>query len=459
MAATTALLVVAAGGITEFSSRQQVAAAQWVAHTHEVIGGLEAARAAVLAAESAQRAFLLTGNPGVMSEFQSAERSAQSLMSGLRELTSDNPSQQDAVSRLRRMVEDRFVLMREAVALKEKEDEVAALQLVRGRGLAQHHDLNGHLTGMRQAEEGLLRDRLERAGEARRFGVLSNFGTTLLALLLLGYLYRSWRDHEREMRRKAEDLHEANRHLQLSALHLEQRVAERTAALSEANAELEAFARSVAHDLRAPVRNIQGYARAVIEDEGDRLTPEGGRFLQRVLVTAGRMEDLISGLLEYSRLARADLPIGRIDLAALLKQAVEQRQTDIDATHARVALLPDYPAVLGHRPTLLQVVDNLIANAFKFVTPASTPELDITAKRQHGVVVLTFHDRGIGIAPEDHERVFNAFERLHGQESYLGTGIGLAIVRRGVERMGGKVTLSSTPGVGSRFELHLQEAP
>jgi signal transduction histidine kinase len=457
--ALTALLILAAGATTEFSSRQQGGAAQWVAHTHEVISRLEAARAALVTAESAQRAFLLTANPSVMSGFRDAEEMVHSHVTGLGELTADNPAQQRAVQVLRRKVEDRFALMREVVALKVGQQEPAALDLVGGRGLAQHHDLNSHFHRMRQAEEDLLRQRLQWTTESRRFGVLSNAGTTLLALLLVGYLVRSWRHHEREMGRKAEELGEANLRLQQAAQHLERRVAERTNALSDANAELEAFARSVAHDLRAPVRNIQGYAEAVIEDQGERMTPEGGRFMQRLLTTARRMEELISGLLEYSRLARADLPIASVDPGSLLRQALDQRRPEIEATRARVALQGEFPPVLGHRATLLRVFDNLIANALKFVAAGSPPELDIAARRQDGSVVLAFQDRGIGIAREDQERVFHAFERLHGQESYPGTGIGLAIVRRGVERMGGKVVLSSTPASGSRFELHLLEAP
>lgn len=448
----------AAGVITEISSREQGAAAEWVAHTHEVVSGVEAARATLVTAESAQRAFLLTGNPSVLPDFEYAEQVAHRQIDHLAALTADNPAQQNAVTLLRRKVSDRFSLMREAVALKAQNKAPAAVQLVNVRGLAQHQDLARQFATMRQAEEELLRYRLERVGQARRFGILSNLATTLLALLLLGYLYRAWRLHEHAMGRKAQELGEANRNLQQAAQLLERRVAERTTALSEANAELETFARSVAHDLRAPVRNIQGYAQAVIEDEGARMTPDGGRFMQRLLTTARRMEELITALLEYSRLARADLPITQIDLGSLLKQALEQRRTDIEASGARVALQAEYPSVLGHRATLLQVIDNLMANALKFVAPGATPELDVSAQRQHGTVVLAFQDRGIGIAAADQERVFAAFERLHGQESYPGTGIGLAIVRRGVERMGGKVVLSSTPLAGSRFELHLREA-
>jgi light-regulated signal transduction histidine kinase (bacteriophytochrome) len=319
-------------------------------------------------------------------------------------------------------------------------------------------EVQANLDSLRTSEEQLLRDRLRTADQARQVGTVGSIATSLLALGLLTYLYRLWWRHARQTAANAEELRRANLHLQESAQLLEQRVQERTSELSEANAELEAFSRTVAHDLRAPVRNIQAYAAAVLEDQGERLTREGALFMERLVATSQRMEDLITGLLEYSRLARAHLPLERVELQALVEQSLVQLRPDIESTHARVQTDTPLPAVLAHRGTLLQVVENIMANALKFVRPGEAPELRIRAERRQQDVVLAFEDRGIGIAAPDQERVFDAFERLHGQESYPGTGIGLAIVRRGIERMGGRVAMQSAPGAGSRFELHLKAA-
>jgi PAS domain S-box-containing protein len=254
------------------------------------------------------------------------------------------------------------------------------------------------------------------------------------------------------------DVIEAHRQVERANCLLERRVEERTAELSEANSELEAFAHTVAHDLRAPLRNIQGYASAILEDEHDRMSDEGTLYAQRMADSATRMDRLIQDLLSYSRLSRSEIHLERIDTKSVLTQVLEEMSTELAAREAQVTVAEDLPAVIGQRAILEQVFSNLISNAVKFVAPDVLPKVVIGSSVTNGEVRFSLTDNGIGIAPEHRERVFRVFERLHGSERYPGTGIGLAIVRRGVERMGGRVWLESPPQGGTRFCFELRAA-
>lgn len=236
---------------------------------------------------------------------------------------------------------------------------------------------------------------------------------------------------------------------------LEQRVTERTAALQSSNEALEAFAYSVSHDLRAPLRAVQGMAEALREDYADKLDETGRDYLARVAGAAARMDNLIQDLLAYGRLSRADLKPEAVNLESVVSEALEQMQGEMARSGAQVTVVEALPVVTGHRATLLQAVANLLSNAIKFAKPDVPPRIRVWSERRNGRVRLWVEDNGIGIDPEYHERIFRVFERLHGVETYPGTGIGLAIVRKGMERLGGQSGVESKPGEGSRFWIEL----
>jgi light-regulated signal transduction histidine kinase (bacteriophytochrome) len=231
------------------------------------------------------------------------------------------------------------------------------------------------------------------------------------------------------------------------------------AELRALNAELESFAYSVAHDLRAPLRAMQGFGEILTEDYGERLDEKGRDFLSRISTAAARMNEMIGDLLDYSRLAREQIDIVPVDLAEVVASAQQQLAEDLAARGAEIVITSPLPKVLGHSATLVQVVANLLTNAAKFVVPGAQPRIQIGADRREQMVRFWIKDNGIGIAPEYHQRIFRVFERLHGQESYPGTGVGLAIVAKAAERMGGRAGVESALGAGSCFwiEMHLAD--
>jgi signal transduction histidine kinase len=237
---------------------------------------------------------------------------------------------------------------------------------------------------------------------------------------------------------------------------LEEQVRHRTAELEERNEELEGFGYSISHDLRAPLRAMQGFSQALLEDSSDRLDDMGKEYAERIVAGAQRMDQLIQDLLAYSRVSRAELRLVPVSLGAITQSVVGELEESLRARGAVMRVDDPLPVVLGHPATLSQVLTNLLGNALKFVPADRTPALRIRAENDNGRIRVWVEDNGIGIAAEHQDRIFRVFERLHGGDDYPGTGIGLAIVRKAVERMGGAVGVESTPGQGSRFWVELQ---
>jgi PAS domain S-box-containing protein len=251
---------------------------------------------------------------------------------------------------------------------------------------------------------------------------------------------------------------QAEEELQKLSEELEERVAERTAQLESTNQELDRFAYSVSHDLRAPLRAMQGFSLALLEDYAGELDPGGQDFARRINAAAERMDRLIQDLLSNSRLSREEMALQPVSLEQAVAEAVAQLEDDIRARQAQVRVEPPLPGVQAHHTTLVQVVANLVNNAIKFAAPEVQPQVGLRAEDRGEWVRLWVEDNGLGIAPEHQERIFRIFERLHGVEAYPGTGIGLAIVKKGVERMGGQAGVESAPGQGSKFWVELAKA-
>lgn len=264
-----------------------------------------------------------------------------------------------------------------------------------------------------------------------------------------------------EIRRSAERYRLAERRALRLAADLELRVEQRTRALQEANEDLEAFASAASHDLRAPLRGLQGFAASLLAHHAGALDVEGREDARRIADAAARLEALIMDLLAYGRLGRPELKLEPVSLERAVDEARQRVAEEVRERGAEVSVARPLPEALAHHATLVQVIANLLANAVKFVAAGVRPVVSVSSDRADGRVRLLIDDNGIGIAPEDQERIFTPFERLHGVEAFPGTGIGLAIVRRGVERMGGRVGVFSQPGQGSLFwiELPAPESP
>lgn len=235
---------------------------------------------------------------------------------------------------------------------------------------------------------------------------------------------------------------------------LESLVNQRTAELRRSNAQLEVFVYSIAHDLRAPLRTMQGFAQLLVHDHAAELPLQGRAYANYIDAAAQTMDRLLADLLAFSQIGQQHCELAAVPLARVVQGALSDCEVEIRASGARVEVASSWPLVRGHEGTLRQVLVNLLGNALKFVS-STKPQVRISVEeREGGIARVWVEDNGIGIAEEFQQRIFGVFQRLHTTE-YAGTGIGLAIVQKGIERMGGKVGLISTPGKGSRFWFEL----
>ena len=257
-------------------------------------------------------------------------------------------------------------------------------------------------------------------------------------------------------RKKAESaLAKAQEELTRHAHNLEQMVSERTAALRETIAELETLSYSISHDMRAPLRAMQGFSQALLEDYSPRLDSEGISHLQRISGAAERLDSLIQDILLYTSVGRGQLELCPVPLEALIREVLQTYHPDQEA---RVTVAPNFPRVLGHQAFISQILSNLITNALKFVRPGEEPRLTLRWEENGDFVKVWVEDQGVGIAPQHLPRIFQVFGRVYSEAEYPGTGIGLSIVKRAVQKLGGEVGVESEPGVGSRFWFTLRKA-
>jgi len=250
-------------------------------------------------------------------------------------------------------------------------------------------------------------------------------------------------------------LRQAKDQLAGQAARLEELVKERTAKLQETIGELQAFSYTVSHDLRAPLRSMQGFAQLLVDDYSSKLDERGVSHLQKIIRAAHRLDRLIRDVLSYSRVLHAQLVLQPVDLDGLLRDLIVTYPND---RSAEFHIQGQLPTVLGNEAFLTQCFSNFLGNAVKFVAPGTTPRIEIGAEdREQSRVRVWVADNGIGIAPENHGRIFRMFERINLDADYEGTGIGLTIVRKAAERMGAQVGFDSALGKGSRFWIQIEK--
>jgi PAS domain S-box-containing protein len=238
---------------------------------------------------------------------------------------------------------------------------------------------------------------------------------------------------------------------------LEQRVAERTEQLSRTNRELESFTYSVSHDLKAPLRGIDGYSQLLEEDYGPKLGEEGRQFLRRIRRGAQQMGDLINDLLEYSRMERRTMERQEVQLQPLVDEMLDIHASDIERLGTRVVRQVEPLHLAVDREGLALALRNLIGNAIKFSRDSTPPEVEVGARSENGSKHIWVRDNGVGFDMKYHDRIFGIFQRLHRTEEFAGTGVGLAMVAKAVERMGGRIWAESSPGQGATFHIEFPE--
>ncbi|HEY8608005.1 MAG TPA: CHASE3 domain-containing protein [Noviherbaspirillum sp.] len=430
---------------------------QWVVHTREVLERLQMVLTSINSAEAAQRGFLVSGAEEHFAAYRQEAEAVPEEVDRLHALTADNPGQQKRIQELRLLIAQRVSLLENVLQLKLQGVEIDPALLESGR--QQKAAIVGRAGAIRAEEQRLLQERQSRVERARQELVIAVGAVFALSFGLLILLRTLAERDAARLRLESEQLRTARLQLLEANQMLEQRVQERTEQITEANAELQGFAHTVAHDLRAPLRNVEGFAAALLEDESERLSEEGKLFTSRIQAAVARMDRLITDLLAYSHLSRSELQLRQVDVGRVMQTVQRDLEAQINETGARITIEEPMPRVWANEGMLVQVLANLLSNALKFVAPGKHPQVHISTVAVSGKARILIADNGIGIDPVHRERIFRVFERLHGQEQYPGTGIGLAIVKKAIERMGGTVEVDNVLEGGTRFAIELPVAP
>lgn len=233
------------------------------------------------------------------------------------------------------------------------------------------------------------------------------------------------------------------------------RLHERHRYLQEMTSEQEAFTHSISHDLRAPLITITNYSEYLANECTPPLEGTAREVLSRIQRAAQRMDDVLQNLLVYSRVGQAGMSFGAVDIGNIVTEILIQHHGVIQERRARIEVAAPLHVAHASRELLGQIIANLLTNALKYTEKDQEPHISFSSVQRDDQVVICVADNGIGIEPKYHQRIFQIFERLHGQTTYPGTGIGLAVVRRAIERMKGRIWVDSAPGKGSRFYVSL----
>lgn len=455
-----AACLVAANAWSAFESIRVLEQSQfWVEHTYQVITQVEMIMSSVKDAETGERGFLITGKEEFLAPYQQAVAALPGELDQFQKLTGDNPAQQAKITQMRSRMNARLTLLQTAIDIRRGgSSESAAAFSVSGSGKVEMDALRKLADQMELDEHALLATRLKQA-DANRLRARVTVGlASTLDFVLLVFMFRYFL-RERSLRMSAEltaqQLAEANARVEANAreIHelnatLEIRVQQRTAELETINRELEAFSYSVSHDLRAPLRTVDGFSLALEEDYADAVDAQGKDYIRRVRAGVQRMGQLIDALLQLSRITRADLERTDFDLTDLAESVAATLRQENPDREIEFRIQPGM--TMNGDPRLIRVaLENLLGNSVKFTSklPAALIEFGWDDKAQAWFV----RDNGAGFDMEYAGRLFSAFHRLHGDKDFKGSGIGLATVARVIRRHHGRIWAESAVNQGATF--------
>lgn len=406
--------------------------------SHEFVQLLDSVGETLDATERGHRRYLVTGEESYLKSYRTAVGQIPEYLQYLKGLTSQWPEQQSRVATLEQLITQQLAAEARAITEREQHGYEAVRHLaLAGAAKNELERIHVVMTELDAAEQRALHARVAQSARSTRSTIgLLGLGA-LLQLVLLASVYFLIHHDVAERRRVATELES------------------RGALLQAANKELEAFSYSVSHDLRAPLRHIDGYAVLLAKAAGDSLNEKARRYLQTISDSAKQMGQLIDDLLVFSRMGRQDMLRTTVNLDQLVKSVLHDLRLDLQGRTISWTMSP-LPNVLGDPAMLRQVFANLISNALKFTATRPEAKIEIGAARQTpGEVEIFVRDNGVGFDMQYVNKLFGVFQRLHRNDEFEGTGIGLANVRRIIHRHGGRTWAEGMLDQGATFHFSL----
>lgn len=438
------LLLAGLAALAYYSSAQNADNARWVDHTYEVIITTDQVFSDLRGATATARGYVMTADPSLQYRYQEYTAGILPRIDALQEQVGDNPEQVERVNRLRSLAQQELQGLAQMMTTQSRHGAVADKSLA-APVLDTHRQLDDVVTVTRQMvteESRLLAERRERAAKGRQItiGIILIGNLVSLAALLI-CLYLLTREIA-ERRRSAAQIHTLNLEL-----------AGRNAQLELSNRELEGFSYSISHDLRAPLRAIDGFAQLLRTRYGAALDAEALRLLDVVRESGHRMATLIDDLLAFSRMGRRSLETQSLDMAALVGDCIADVMRAMPE-RPRIVIGP-LPDCQGDPSLIRQVWFNLICNAVKYSSRNPGARIEITGREEGHECIYGVQDNGVGFDMQYYHKLFGVFQRLHRVEEFPGTGVGLAIVMRIVTKHGGRLWADAAVGQGAQFLFSL----
>lgn len=441
------LLSISAMGALSFKFQD---ASRWTQHTHEVIEALKDSLSALQDVETGNRGFAATGQAMFLDPYTAGSRQVWQSLEKVAELTSDNPVQQKNIEVARVLARDKVMFGKKVV---ESPVETARKIVATAEGKRIMDRYRAQLKVMIGIELTLLDARSRALKQVQDLIWIVITVLTVSAILLLLWVFKITRDAITLEKQNVLQLNFLNTGLQREISHRQE--AERAlqisaAQLKSSNMDLQQFAYVASHDLQEPLRAVTGFLTLLSKKHAGTFDQESETWITHAVEGSQRMKTLITDLLSYARIESRGKDLVEFKVADAVKQAETDLSVLIEETRAKINIAESLPTVRGDMGQLAQVFQNLIGNAIKF-RGENNPIIDINVEKQDKEWLFSVKDHGIGFEQEHADRIFVIFQRLHGREEYKGTGIGLALCRKIIERHGGRIWAESAKGHGSTF--------
>lgn len=429
---------------------------RWTIHTHLVIAELKDSIIALLNVETGDRGYLVSRNKEFLEPYNRGRLEVMSHIAKVEELTADNDSQQQRLKQLRMLAKQKLQFAAETISA---EGDLGKVMVGEGKGkriMDEYRVLAGEMIA---AEKSLLDIRVRDLQNAQNALWVATALLTALGGALLGWVYNLTRKAIEDEKRRVDLLNEMNSSL---VAEIDQRKRTEaalqitTAKLTSSNADLQRFAYVASHDLQEPLRAVAGFVTLIASKHKGTLDEESEGWINHAVEGSTRMRSLINDLLAYARVESRGKPLEIIDTQKAFDQAKKDLSVLIAESNAELTS-SELPQLMGDEGQLTQVFQNLIGNAIKF-KGYEKPTVHVSATKQGEEWLFSVKDNGIGFEPEHVDRIFIIFQRLHGREEYKGTGIGLALCKKIIERHGGRIWAESEKGKGSTFYFTIPES-